>query len=145
MVEQGKTLAPFNTTQFIMAEHRNEVPQLDCESTRFVFHIDFFEKLIIGRKPIAINSSDLDTETSVEDNYLNNEFNEEYEIIKLEYYKKLNKTDLLNECFQILTELNKLQNTVLKLTQENEALKKQLNHSPSVARPSTNDTNGTKT
>ena len=58
---------------------------------------------------------------------MNNEFNEEYEIIKLEYYKKLNKNELLNECVQILTELNKLQGSVLKLTQENEALKKQLN------------------
>ena len=32
MVKQGKTLAPFNTTQFIMDEHRNELPHtIDCK------------------------------------------------------------------------------------------------------------------
>lgn len=32
MVKQGKTLAPFNTTQFIMDEHRNEQPNaFDCK------------------------------------------------------------------------------------------------------------------
>jgi hypothetical protein len=32
MVKQGKTLAPFNTTQFIMDEHRDEIQQtIDCK------------------------------------------------------------------------------------------------------------------
>jgi hypothetical protein len=35
MVKQGKTLAPFNTTQFIMdvhsEENRNEMPIFDCK------------------------------------------------------------------------------------------------------------------
>lgn len=104
MVKQGKTLAPFNTTQFIMDEHRDEIQQT----------IDSF------------NSSDLDSDTTGEDKCLNNDFNEEYEIIKLDYYRNLNKDQLLNECLQILNELNKLQDTVAKLTSENEKLKVEL-------------------
>ena len=68
----------------------------------------------------------MDSDTTAEDKYLNNDFNEEYEIIKLDYYRNLNKDQLLNECFQILNELNKLQDTVAKLTSENEKLKVEL-------------------
>lgn len=103
MVKQGKTLAPFNTTQFIMAEHCDDIPNFD-----------------------SVNSSDMDSVTTTEDNYLNEEFNKEYEIVKLDYYKSLSKTELLNECFQIFSELNKLQDTVTKLEQENYRLKEKL-------------------
>ena len=58
----------------------------------------------------------MDSDTTGEDKCLNNDFNEEYEIIKLDYYRNLNKDQLLNECLQILNELNKLQDTVAKLT-----------------------------
>jgi hypothetical protein len=68
----------------------------------------------------------LDSDTTGEDKCLNNDFNEEYEIIKLDYYRNLNKDQLLNECLQILNELNKLQDTVAKLTSENEKLKVEL-------------------
>lgn len=68
----------------------------------------------------------MDSDTTAEDKYLNNDFNEEYEIIKLDYYRNLNKDQLLSECFQILNELNKLQDTVAKLTSENERLKVEL-------------------
>ena len=68
----------------------------------------------------------MDSDTTAEDKYLSNEFNEEYEIIKLDYYRNLNKDELLGECFQILNELNKLQDTVAKLTSENERLKIEL-------------------
>ncbi len=68
----------------------------------------------------------MDSDTTGEDKCLNNDFNEEYEIIKLDYYRNLNKDQLLNECLQILNELNKLQDTVAKLTSENEKLKVEL-------------------
>jgi hypothetical protein len=68
----------------------------------------------------------MDSDTTAEDKFLSNEFNEEYEIIKLDHYRNLNKDELLNECLQILNELNKLQDTVAKLTSENDRLKLQL-------------------
>jgi len=103
LMQQGKTLAPFNTTQFIMDEHRDEAPVFD-----------------------SVNSSDMDSDTTAEENYLNNEFNEEYEIVKMGYYKSLSKNELLQECFQILGELNRMQDNVSMLTKENESLKKML-------------------
>ena len=36
MEKEGNTLAPFNTTQFIMEEHKEELPKLDCKYRRYI-------------------------------------------------------------------------------------------------------------
>jgi predicted nuclease with TOPRIM domain len=68
----------------------------------------------------------MDSETTNEENYLCHEFNEEYEMLQHDYYRNLNKDELLKECFDILSELNKLQTTVNKLTHENAKLNQKL-------------------
>lgn len=48
-------------------------------------------------------------------------------MLQHDHYRHLNKEELLNECFDILDELNKLQSTVTRLTHENTKLKQKLN------------------
>ena len=97
MRAKGRIIAPYNTTQFIMADHPDD--SFECSST--------FEKE---------NHLNFDSLQS-DDDFMKNEFMKDYDIQKLNTLEKMNKEKLLRE-FMILERKNESLEAKLQDVQE---------------------------
>lgn len=108
MHEKGRPLAPYNTSQFLMAEHDTQEPDLHVHRTpRFSSSADDSEE--------ADSASISEEERDIEEreNFLQKDFAETYERIHSETLHRMNKEELINEYIELE---NKVENLEGELT-----------------------------
>ena len=108
MHEKGRPLAPFNTSQFLMAEHDTQEPDLHVHRLpRFSSSADDSDD--------ADSASISDEERDIEGvrNFLQKDFTETYDRIHSETLRRMNKEELINEYVELE---NKVENLEKELT-----------------------------
>ncbi|XP_028405347.1 protein HEXIM-like [Dendronephthya gigantea] len=108
MHEKGRPLAPFNTSQFLMAEHDTQEPDLHVHRVpRFSSSADDSDD--------ADSASISDEERDIEGvrNFLQKDFTETYDRIHSETLRRMNKEELINEYVELE---NKVENLEKELT-----------------------------
>lgn len=107
MHEKGRQLAPFNTSQFLMAEHDTQEPDLHV-------HVSHSR---IGRMSSSADDSDED-DSSLSDeerdiegvrNFLQKDFAETYDRIHTETLRRMNKEQLINEYMELEDKVENLE------------------------------------
>jgi protein HEXIM1/2 len=96
MHEKGRPLAPFNTSQFLMAEHDTQEPDLHVHRTaRLSSSADDSDE--------ADSASVSDEERDIEDarNFLQKDFAETYDRFHSETLRRMNKEELINEYIEL--------------------------------------------
>ena len=108
MHEKGRPLAPFNTSQFLMAEHDTQEPDLHVhKAVRLSSSADDSDE--------ADSASVSDEERDIEDvrNFLQKDFAETYDRFHSETLRRMNKEELINEYIELE---NKVENLERELT-----------------------------
>lgn len=112
MHEKGRPLAPFNTSQFLMAEHDTQEPDL---------HVSHHHHHDSHSRPTRVSSSaddsgDGDSSSSGEDqdiedvrNFLQRDFAETYDRLHSESLHRMNKDELVNEYMQLEDKVENLE------------------------------------
>lgn len=108
MHEKGRPLAPFNTSQFLMAEHDTQEPDL---------HVNRIARLSSSADDSdeGDSASLSDEERDIEDvrNFLQKDFAETYDRFHSETLRCMNKEELINEYIELE---NKVENLEKELT-----------------------------
>ena len=108
MHEKGRPLAPFNTSQFLMAEHDTQEPDL---------HVNRIARLSSSADDSdeGDSASFSDEERDIEDvrNFLQKDFAETYDRFHSETLRCMNKEELINEYIELE---NKVENLEKELT-----------------------------
>lgn len=112
MHEKGRPLAPFNTSQFLMAEHDTQEPDLHVSHHH---HSESHSRLT--RLSSSADDSDdagsslSDEERDIEDvrNFLQKDFTETYERLHSESLHQMNKDELVNEYMQLEDKVENLE------------------------------------
>ena len=107
MHEKGRPLAPFNTSQFLMAEHDTQEPDL---------HVHVSHSKTARLSSSADDSDEGDTsisdeERDIEDvrNFLQKDFAETYDRFHSETLRRMNKEQLINEYMELETKVENLE------------------------------------
>ena len=108
MHEKGRPLAPYNTSQFLMAEHDTQEPDLHVHKTaRLSSSADDSDEV----DSASISEEERDIEER--ENFLQKDFAETYERIHSETLHRMNKEELINEYIELE---NKVENLERELT-----------------------------
>lgn len=112
MHEKGRPLAPFNTSQFLMAEHDTQEPDL---------HVSHHHHHESHSRPLRLSSSaddsnddglsSSDEDQDIEDvrNFLQKDFTETYDRLHSESLHRMNKNELINEYMQLEDKVENLE------------------------------------
>ena len=112
MHEKGRPLAPFNTSQFLMAEHDTKEPDL---------HVSHHHHHEPHSRPMRLSSSaddsndgflsSSDEEQDIEDvrQFLEKDFTETYDRLHSESLHRMNKNELVNEYMQLEDKVENLE------------------------------------
>lgn len=105
MHEKGRPLAPFNTSQFLMAEHDTQEPDLHV-------HISKAARLSSSADDSEEGDSSIsDEERDIEDvrNFLQKDFTETYDRFHSETLRRMNKEQLINEYMELENKVENLE------------------------------------
>lgn len=105
MHEKGRPLAPFNTSQFLMAEHDTQEPDLHV-------HISKTARLSSSADDSEEGDSSIsDEERDIEDvrNFLQKDFTETYDRFHSETLRRMNKEQLINEYMELENKVENLE------------------------------------
>ena len=110
MHEKGRPLAPFNTSQFLMAEHDTQEPDLHVHRTaRLSSSADDSDE--------ADSASVSDEERDIEDarNFLQKDFAETYDRFHSETLRRMNKEELINEYIELENKVENLERELISV------------------------------
>ena len=110
MHEKGRPLAPFNTSQFLMAEHDTQEPDLHVHrTTRFSSSADDSDE--------AESASLSNEERDIEDvrNFLQKDFAETYDRFHSETLRRMNKEELINEYIELENKVENLERELMSI------------------------------
>ena len=110
MHEKGRPLAPFNTSQFLMAEHDTQEPDLHVHRTaRLSSSADDSDE--------ADSASVSDEERDIEDarNFLQKDFAETYDRFHSETLRRMNKEELINEYIELENKVENLERELVSV------------------------------